>query len=573
MASIGNPQDLLTTPYGYSGQMSPEAAIAEQALNRRRLLANMLTQQGLQPSQGKMVGRFYVPASPLQGGVGLAQVLAGSLGNRMIDNEQADIIKKDQAVPAEAIAAWRKKMSEPVPAPQAAAPIPPPPQEAPATLAPATGGEQPSIPMQTLGPRPQDLPDQHTGVSNYRAPAFVGTHPSGISPEVTPGDMSTMVNSADPNKGLDQLGGQVATQPQAPPPMAPAPPPQAAPRKVTMDDLAELMTHQHPLVRAYGAVQFQQMKHDEDVARQLDQQAWERGFGEKKLKQEGEMKQLGLEANALQRSEMLRNTMAMKEMQLAQMERDSLRDAKSAERADALRAEIAKGNQEIQRMNAQTSRMQLEQGKVPPGYRKTQDGNLEAVPGGPADTKLQGVFNQDTAILNSSTAGLDRLASSANQLLNHPGLDSITGVRGKLPDIPGTNAADARSLLEKLKSQVAFDVLQDMRNNSKTGGALGNVSDAEGKRLENNLAALNTAQSPEQFKRELKSILDFSEGAKGRLRDTFNMKHKIPGASSPAPSPPASPAMKNAQGWILHTDAQGNKAYVSPDGKQFEEVR
>ena len=28
----------------------------------------------------------------------------------------------------------------------------------------------------------------------------------------------------------------------------------------------------------------------------------------------------------------------------------------------------------------------------------------------------------------------------------------------------------------------------------------------------------------------------------------------------------------NANGWTLHQDAKGNKAYVSPDGKQFEEV-
>ncbi|HEX2557109.1 MAG TPA: hypothetical protein VHK86_02200, partial [Nitrososphaera sp.] len=34
-----------------------------------------------------------------------------------------------------------------------------------------------------------------------------------------------------------------------------------------------------------------------------------------------------------------------------------------------------------------------------------------------------------------------------------------------------------------------------------------------------------------------------------------------------APLPP-----KNEQGWILHQDAQGNKAYVSPDGKQFQTV-
>lgn len=37
--------------------------------------------------------------------------------------------------------------------------------------------------------------------------------------------------------------------------------------------------------------------------------------------------------------------------------------------------------------------------------------------------------------------------------------------------------------------------------------------------------------------------------------------------------PKAAPAATNAKGWALHTDAKGNKAYVSPDGKQYEEVK
>lgn len=172
--------------------------------------------------------------------------------------------------------------------------------------------------------------------------------------------------------------------------------------------------------------------------------------------------------------------------------------------------------------------------KPPAGYRFTKDGNLEAIPGGPADTKLQGAFNQDTAQLQSSTSNFDRLASTANSILNHPGLAGITGIRGKVPDVPGTDAANARALLNTLKSQVAFDVLQDMRNNSKTGGALGNVSDAEGKRLENNLAALDTTQGIDQFKKQLGEIVEFANSAKGRLQDAYNLKHK--GASAPSSS-------------------------------------
>lgn len=49
------------------------------------------------------------------------------------------------------------------------------------------------------------------------------------------------------------------------------------------------------------------------------------------------------------------------------------------------------------------------------------------------------------------------------------------------------------------------------------------------------------------------------------------------GASYKAPSRAAQPRNStsgtNARGWALHVDANGNRAYVSPDGKQFEEVQ
>lgn len=164
---------------------------------------------------------------------------------------------------------------------------------------------------------------------------------------------------------------------------------------------------------------------------------------------------------------------------------------------------------------------------------------LYPVKGGPADTKLAGVFNTDTAMLTNSISAFDRLATSANEVLNHPGLPGITGLRGALPNIPGGDAANAQSLLATLKSQVGFGVLQDMRNNSKTGGALGAVSDAEGKRLENNLAALEKAQSLEQFQAQLKKIVDYAQEAKDRMRSAFNLKH--PDSAPPTPAQPPTP--------------------------------
>ena len=183
--------------------------------------------------------------------------------------------------------------------------------------------------------------------------------------------------------------------------------------------------------------------------------------------------------------------------------------------------------------------------KPPAGYRKSADGNLEPIPGGPADLKVQGQFNQDTSAFNSTSSDLDRLAQEANRLLNSAGLDKATGKMAIVPGIggfatiPGTDAANFKAGLETLKSQVAFGVLQNMRNNSKTGGALGQVSDKEGQLLQANLAALDRAQSPEAFRAALGRIVTYTEQAKDRLRSAYNLKH---GARTGAEAPVAQPA-------------------------------
>mgnify|MGYP001227067696 CR=1 FL=1 len=240
-----------------------------------------------------------------------------------------------------------------------------------------------------------------------------------------------------------------------------------------MDDLAQLMTHQHPQVRQYGQFLAQQMQ--QEKARE-DQQSF--------LSQEkGLDRQNRMDVVAGQLNQAMMMGLISKEQKDQMMDMQKQQMASTAEHQKGqlgLQQQIAaqtashnKNTEAIQRMQAENQRMQMEQGKTPPGYRKTADGALEAIPGGPADTKLQGVFNQDTSMLQNSNASFDRLGAVTNELLNHPGLNGITGVRGKVPDVPGTDAANARALLATLKSQIGFGVLQEMRNNSKTGGALG----------------------------------------------------------------------------------------------------
>ena len=209
-----------------------------------------------------------------------------------------------------------------------------------------------------------------------------------------------------------------------------------------------------------------------------------------------------------------------------------------------------------QRSTAQTAANALAQGerhfgetknnaqKAPAGYTWGPPGadgspTMIAVKGGPADLKIVGALNADTQALSGSTAGLDRLGTAANEALSHPGLKSTYGLRGVVPNIPGSQAADAAALLNTLKSQVGFSVLQDMRNNSKTGGTLGSVSDKENLMLQANLAALEKAQSFEQAQESLKKIVKYSEDAKGRLRSAYNMRHGDKTAAGVDPDKPA----------------------------------
>jgi hypothetical protein len=163
--------------------------------------------------------------------------------------------------------------------------------------------------------------------------------------------------------------------------------------------------------------------------------------------------------------------------------------------------------------------------KAPAGYRFTETGDQEIIPGGPADVKSQINIAKDTAIRDTTAAELDRLAAAAQEIMDHPGLKGITGVSGKIPNFPGSEAANAEAKLNTLKSQTAFSVLQTMRNNSKTGGALGNVSDKEGELLQNNLAALDKAQSYEAYKASLQKIIDYASSGKARINSAYGMQY------------------------------------------------
>jgi len=112
-----------------------------------------------------------------------------------------------------------------------------------------------------------------------------------------------------------------------------------------------------------------------------------------------------------------------------------------------------------------------------------------------------------------------------------------------LSSIPGTGATDLASNLETIKANLGFDRLQQMRDASPTGGALGQVAIQELVALQSTVASLDIKQSPQQLEANLKKIRGHYQKWRDAVRKAQEQKQTTigdlqPQAPSPAPTQP-----------------------------------
>lgn len=112
--------------------------------------------------------------------------------------------------------------------------------------------------------------------------------------------------------------------------------------------------------------------------------------------------------------------------------------------------------------------------------------------------------------------------------------------------IGGTAAADVAALLDTIGGNVAFSRLSQMRAESPTGGALGNVTEKELALLQSTVASLKQSQSDEQFKRSMDDVIKAYERILNKLPATE-------GAQSAAAAPIGT-GLRVAEGEEYSTD-------------------
>ena len=162
-------------------------------------------------------------------------------------------------------------------------------------------------------------------------------------------------------------------------------------------------------------------------------------------------------------------------------------------------------------------------GRLQAGYEPdpVNPGAVRPIQGGPAAQKVGAANAQTDTKMAAIDQSADSLIEIANELKNHRGLGGVTGIRGAVPDIPGSDAANARALVETIKAKAGFNYLQSMREASKTGGAIGQVSDFEQRLLQNAITALSTSQDAESFKRNLDRLIEYTQNSRTRIRGAF----------------------------------------------------
>lgn len=263
-----------------------------------------------------------------------------------------------------------------------------------------------------------------------------------------------------------------------------------------------------------------------------------------------------------------------------------------------------------------------DQGGTPAGYRKSADGNLEFIPGGPADpkTKEGKLGNRESVFLSRVMTSANEAAKDLENVVKLP-MTASTGVFGGRQQGTGLFDATKEILANKMTGQEAqsYNVRSAGFQRSLAAieasglapsGTLSHQMDAvlfkEGDTNFTKLeklaqtrqiveAGLETAMSnprvPEQQLQHMEKVLEqikksvpFTIGDLDKLREEQRinpkatlgsvlkaMKEKEEAPKAEAPKPADAP-LKNSKGWGLQKDAKGNRAYVGPNG-EIEEVK
>lgn len=215
---------------------------------------------------------------------------------------------------------------------------------------------------------------------------------------------------------------------------------------------------------------------------------------------------------------------------------------REASRAAILQSELENEQQQppSPQRDQNVAQLRAELGKLAPavpGLKLQDQGeSAEQKSYGTERGQLLAAQPQAKAALESINISVNNAVKQVNDLANHPGLSHITGpMAGRTPNFSGA-ATDAQAKLDTLKAQVGTQVLTAMREASKTGGAVGAVTEREWPILQNQLGAIQQAQTTGEFKKGLQNVHETLERMRAVAQEKYNATYQQRRATDAAPA-------------------------------------
>ena len=148
----------------------------------------------------------------------------------------------------------------------------------------------------------------------------------------------------------------------------------------------------------------------------------------------------------------------------------------------------------------------------------------------PKDKQLrEKAYPKATAAVNSFDQHTTRLVKDLETLRDHPGLESITGIAaGRLPGVTA-KGREAEALYKKIMATGGFQELQNIRDASPTGGAVGQVSDFENRLLQSKFGALDRTQDASSVRNAINEVISQLKSSRQNIRDAYDLTYEYRG--------------------------------------------
>ena len=155
--------------------------------------------------------------------------------------------------------------------------------------------------------------------------------------------------------------------------------------------------------------------------------------------------------------------------------------------------------------------------------------------------KRDSTVREKVADVEAAKFNIDNMLNTSQRILKNPKLNSVIGtIQGRVPVVLSDEAQDAVALIETLGSQAFLSQIPNVKG-------MGQLSNAEGEKLQNALQNLGRVQSEKQFKENLGEV----DRLLNKARKNISMRYGVPDSSPDIPA--------------ANSVTVGGKTYSRPD--------